>query len=241
MASPQCCANPPTLNPACGQGKVVDSFGGIPAYVAGTEDSKAAVILISDVFGFEAPKLRKIADKVASSGYFVVVPDFFNGDPHAPGNTGKPFAEWIKEHAPEKGFEKAKPVISALKEQGVSSVGAAGYCWGAKVVADLAKTNEIQAAVMLHPSFVTVDDIKEVKSPIAILGAETDMMSPPELVKQFEQVLSSSDTGIVHFVKIFPGVSHGWTVRYDSEDAAAVKCAEEALADMTSWFDKNLK
>jgi hypothetical protein len=52
MASPQCCANPPTLNPAGGEGKAIDSFGGIPAYVAGaTEDSKAAVILISDIFG----------------------------------------------------------------------------------------------------------------------------------------------------------------------------------------------
>jgi carboxymethylenebutenolidase len=29
-------------------------------------------------------------------------------------------------------FEEAKPVIAALKEQGVSSVGAAGYCWGGK-------------------------------------------------------------------------------------------------------------
>ncbi|VAH07171.1 unnamed protein product [Triticum turgidum subsp. durum] len=227
MASPQCCANPPALNPAAGEGKVVDSFGGIKAYVAGAQDSKAAVVLISDV--------RKIADKVASSGYFVVVPDFLHGDPFVPENADRPIAVWIKEHT-----EEAKPVIAALKEQGASSVGAAGYCWGAKVVAELGKANEIQAAVMSHPSFVTVDDIKEVKCPISILGAETDVMSPPELVKEFEQVLSSN-SGIAHFVKIFPGVSHGWTVRYKSEDAAAVKSAEEALADMVDWFNKNLK
>ena len=30
----------------------------------------------------------------------------------------------------------------------------------AKVVAELAKANEIQAAVMSHPSFVTVDDMR---------------------------------------------------------------------------------
>jgi hypothetical protein len=40
------------LNPAGGEGKVVDSFGGIRAYVAGAQDSKAAVVLIADVFGF---------------------------------------------------------------------------------------------------------------------------------------------------------------------------------------------
>jgi hypothetical protein len=51
MASSQCCDNPPALNPACGEGKVVDSFGGLKAYVAGPEDSKAAVVLVADVFG----------------------------------------------------------------------------------------------------------------------------------------------------------------------------------------------
>ncbi|XP_062180050.1 endo-1,3;1,4-beta-D-glucanase-like [Phragmites australis] len=240
MASSQCCENPPALNSAGGDGKVVDSFGGLKAYVAGSDDSKAAVILISDIFGFEAPNLRKIADKVASSGYFVVVPDFLHGDPYAPENSETPIQVWIKSHTPEKGFEEAKPVIAALKEKGISTVGAAGYCWGAKVVVELAKAHEIQAAVLLHPSFVTVDDIKEVKCPISILGAEIDKMSPPELVKQFEQVLSAN-SGVAHFVKIFPGVAHGWSVRYSHDDAAAMKSAEEALADMIDWFNRNLK
>uniref|UniRef100_K3Z8J5 Dienelactone hydrolase domain-containing protein n=1 Tax=Setaria italica TaxID=4555 RepID=K3Z8J5_SETIT len=181
----------------------------------------------------------EIADKVALSGYFVVVPDFFHGDAYIPENE-KPIHEWLKSHAPEKGFEDAKPVIAALKEQGVSAIGAAGYCWGAKVVVELSKAQEIQAAVLLHPSFVSVDDMKEVKCPISILGAEVDKMSPPELVKQFEQVLSAK-SGVGHFVKVFPGVSHGWSVRYSHDDAAAVKSAEEALADMIDWFNKNLK
>ncbi|XP_051201526.1 endo-1,3;1,4-beta-D-glucanase [Lolium perenne] len=240
MTTPQCCANPPTLNTAGGEGKVVDSFGGLTAYVAGAVDSKAAVVLISDIFGFEAPNLRKIADRVASSGYFVVVPDFFHGDPYAPENADRPIQVWRNEHPQAQAFEEAKPVIAALKEQGVTSVGAAGYCWGAKGVVDLAKARELHAAVLLHPSRITVDDIKEVKCPIAILGAEVDHVSPPELIRQFEQVLSSN-SGINHLVKIFPGVAHGWAVRYSNDDASAVKSAEEALVDMTDWFNKYLK
>jgi len=42
----------------------------------------------------------------------------------------------------------------------VSAVGAAGYCWGGVVVVELAKAHEIQAAVILHPGPVTVEDIK---------------------------------------------------------------------------------
>jgi len=240
MASAQCCDNPPALNPAGGEGKVVDSFGGLKAYLVGSDESKAAVILISDIFGFESPNLRKIADKVALSGYFVVVPDFLHGDPYTPENAERPRPVWIKSHAPKKGFEEAKPVIAALKEKGVSAVGAAGYCWGGIVVVELAKAHEIQVAVVVHPGPITVDDIKEVKCPFSILGAEIDHVSPPELIKQFEQVLSAN-SGVAHFVKIFPGVAHGWSVRYSHDDAAAVASAEEAMGDTIDWFNKNLK
>uniref|UniRef100_A0A0E0L290 Dienelactone hydrolase domain-containing protein n=1 Tax=Oryza punctata TaxID=4537 RepID=A0A0E0L290_ORYPU len=68
----------------------------------------------------------------------------------------------------------------------------------------------------------------QLKCPIYILGAEIDK-SPPELLK------------IAHFVKIFPGVDHGWAVRYSYDDAATVKSAEEALEDMMDWFKKYLK
>ncbi|XP_072959379.1 endo-1,3;1,4-beta-D-glucanase-like [Typha angustifolia] len=240
MASSQCCSNPPTLSPTCGEGCVVDALGGLKAYVAGSPDSKLAIILISDVYGFEAPNLRKLADKVAASGYFVVVPDFIHGDPFSLDNAERPFPIWIQSHTTDKGFEEAKPIIAALKGKGISAVGAAGFCWGAKVVVELAKAAEIQAAVLLHPSFVTVDDFKEVKCPIAVLGAESDHLSPPELVKQFEQALSAK-SAVDYFVKIFPGVAHGWAVRYKIDDASAVKSAEEAHLDMLGWFKKHIK
>jgi carboxymethylenebutenolidase len=43
------------------------------------------------------------------------------------------------------------------------------------------------------------------------------------------------------FVKIFPGVAHGWTVRYIVEDNSAVKSAEEAHLGMLNWFTKHVK
>ncbi|MTV28762.1 hypothetical protein FTX61_25790, partial [Nitriliruptoraceae bacterium ZYF776] len=86
-------------------------------------------------------------------------------------------------------------------------------------------------------SFVTLDDIKGVKVPIGILGAEIDQRSPPELIKEFEAALKAKP-GVNCFVKIYPGVTHGWTVRYKDEDAAVVKCAEEAHQDLVDWFGK---
>ena len=43
------------------------------------------------------------------------------------------------------------------------------------------------------------------------------------------------------FVKIFPGVAHGWTVRYNVDDESAVKSAEESHLDMLNWFTKYVK
>ncbi|WVZ12083.1 hypothetical protein V8G54_016613 [Vigna mungo] len=259
MSGPQCCSNPPLLNPNAGAGHL-EKLAGLHSYVAGSSNSNLTVILISDVFGYEAPNLRKIADKVAAAGYYVVVPDFFFGDPYNPENAAdRPLPVWLKDHGSDKGFEAAKSIVEALKSKGVSAIGAAGFCWGglhdqvgnqtqgtlllnptAKVVVELAKSRLIQADVLLHPSFVSVDDIKDVDIPTAILGAETDKMSPPELVKQFEQVLAAKP-GVDYFVKIFPKVSHGWTVRYKNEDPIAVKAAEEAHQDLLNWFAKHLK
>ncbi|GAA0142117.1 hydrolase [Lithospermum erythrorhizon] len=238
MSGAQCCDKPPTLSAASGAG-CVTQVAGLKSYVSGSPDFKLAIILISDVFGYEAPNLRKLADKVAAAGYHVVVPDFLNGDPHDPKNAEKPLLEWIKSHSPEHAVEDAKSVIAALKSQGITAVGAAGFCWGAKVVVHLGKSDDIQAGVLLHPSLCTIDDIKELKTPIAVLGAEIDHISPPALLKQFEEILSSKPE-VDGYVKIFPGVAHGWTVRYNMEDENAVKAAEEAHKDMLDWFTKYL-
>jgi carboxymethylenebutenolidase len=242
MSSSQCCANPPLLNPSCGDGSV-EQLGGLKTYVTGS-NSKLALVLISDVFGYEAPKLRKLADKVASHGFFVVVPDFFYGDPMNEITWRTPEFDkqlWLKKHSPEKGSEDAKLVIAALKAKGVSAVGAAGFCWGAMVVVKLAATDDdIKAGVMLHPGPITVDEIEKVKIPLQILGAEIDHTCPPEQVKQLGEILSAKPE-VDSFVKIFPGVSHGWTVRYKDEDESEVRSAEEAHSHMLNWFTKYVK
>ena len=43
------------------------------------------------------------------------------------------------------------------------------------------------------------------------------------------------------YVKIFPKVSHGWIVRYNVEDEAAVKSAEESHYNLLEWFAMYLK
>ncbi|XP_048439443.1 endo-1,3;1,4-beta-D-glucanase-like isoform X2 [Pyrus x bretschneideri] len=203
MSGPQCCSNPPILKPeSYGVDNSDEKLGGLNVYVAGSPNSKLAILLISNVFGYRVPNLRKLAENIAAAGFFVLVPDFFYGDPFVHDNN-RSLAVWLQDHGTDKGFEDAKSIINALKGKGVSAIGAAGFCWGAKVVTELAKSDFIQAAVLLHPSFVALDDIQEVKVPIAIQGAEIDDYSPPELMKQFEQILAAKPE-VDSFVKIVP-------------------------------------
>ncbi|XP_052733298.1 endo-1,3;1,4-beta-D-glucanase isoform X3 [Vigna angularis] len=239
MSGPECCSNPPILSPTAGNG-TVEKVGGLHCYLTASPHSNLAVLMLSDVFGYEAPLLRKLADKVAAAGYYVVVPDLLEGDPFKPDDSLYTLPVWLKDHGPEKGADGSKPVIEALKSKGFSAIAGVGFCWGAKVVVELAKSRLIQTAVLLHPSFVSVDDFKAVDTPIAILGAESDKYSPPELVKEFEEILAAKP-GVWSFVKIHPGVEHGWAVRYNTEDAEAVKAAEEAHKDLLDWLAKHLK
>ncbi|KAF7837221.1 endo-1,3-1,4-beta-D-glucanase-like [Senna tora] len=192
MSGPECCSNPPILNPNSGAGHV-QKLGGLDTYITGPSNSKHAVLLVSEVFGM------------------------------------------LKNKA----FEDAKPVIEALKRKGVLAIGAASFCWGAKCVVELAKSGMIQAVVLFHPSFITLDDIKGVNIPIVVLGAEIDKYFPPELVNQFEEILTAK-LGVDCYVKVVPKVSHGWTVRYNSEDDVAVMAAEAAHQKLLDWFLKHV-
>ncbi|KAK3016181.1 hypothetical protein RJ639_007021 [Escallonia herrerae] len=114
MSGPQCCENPPNLDSASGVGSV-EELGGLKTYVTGPHDSKRAILLIHDAFGYEAPLLRiylyfsltvllilsqkrKLADKVAALGFLVVVPDFLYSDPFDVDNPQFDREAWLKAH-----------------------------------------------------------------------------------------------------------------------------------------------
>lgn len=233
MATAACCTPAPPATPEF-KGKE-ELLSGHQVYATGSPSSPAAVILISDVFGYDTPLLRKLADKVAAAGYYTLVPDALQGDPFSGSFAAGDFAPWIAKHHPT-GFatEMTKGLVEALKDKGITSIGVAGFCWGAKVAATIGKEKgTVKAVVQLHPSFVEASDYEEVAVPIMTLAAPTDG------IEKYEEILAKR-TDVKSFVKIFPDVKHGWTVRYDETNEIAVEQANEAHSLMLDWFAKYL-
>ena len=232
MATEACCTPAPPAAPTH-VGKE-ETLAGTRAYVAGSPTASAAVILVCDIFGIDTPLLRKLADKVAAAGYFVVVPDVLQGDPFAGSYAAGDLGPWMAKH-PATGapLEITRSMVEAVKDKGIGAVGAAGFCYGAKTVACLGKEKDVRAIVQLHPSFLEASDYEEVVVPIAVLASPTDG------IEKYEELLASR-TEVKSFVKIFSDVRHGWTVRYEESDENAVEKANEAHQLMLDWFAKYL-
>eukprot|EP00947_MAST-08B_sp_MAST-8B-sp1_P004831 g4831.t1 len=136
------------------QGAMV-KIDGASAYVAGREGDKA-VVLCHDVFGLHTGRHKQIADEIASRGFLVVIPDFFEeqdgglwGDTEKGYVAGPSFSgpfltmvwqilsgnmtKYFKLHPwdPLCGALWTKKIAPWLKGKGCTSVGVIGVCWGA--------------------------------------------------------------------------------------------------------------
>ncbi|KAG0626463.1 hypothetical protein M758_2G128200 [Ceratodon purpureus] len=228
-ASTHNAAPPATSNWTGHESKLV----GLDVYVSGSTSASAAVLMVSDVFGWKAPLFRKLADKIAASGYYVVAPDYFRGDPLV---NVSDLATWLVRHPPAAEVETTYELVDALKKEGFHNVGLAGFCWGGKVaILSSKQTGRVKVLVQAHPAFATYSDYAEVAVPISILASPTDGLAAFKglLKKRRKEHLKV-------YLKIFTHVEHGWTIRYNETDKEAVKKANKAHLLMIKWFHKYL-
>lgn len=236
----ECCEPGPPQRERPSGGYEEKSWG-LDIYFNWPAGATQAVVLASDVFGWERPLLRKFADNVAAAGIVAVVPDYFRGDYiNLPKYTAENRSTWFEAHPFEPVNAETLTIIEGLKKEGIKSVGVAGFCYGGKVATVIAKEGTADAIVLLHPSRVTPDDIKQVKAAIAILSGELDKHTTVADVDEWKKILQAQNE-VPYFAKIYPGVDHGWSMRYDENDPKSAQPAAEAESDTISWFQKYLK
>ncbi|KAJ5346577.1 hypothetical protein N7541_009059 [Penicillium brevicompactum] len=216
----------------------IKSIGNTSTYFAYPADNstKHAILLLTDVLGHKFINSQLLADQFASNGYFVVMPDLFNGDV-VPMNRPEGFniMDWVKNHLP----AQTEPIInSVLKEMrenlGCERIGGVGYCFGGKYVCRYLKPGKLDVGFMAHPTMVEPDELGGIEGPLSIAAAVRDFVFTTAKRHESEQILDQLD--VPYQINLFSEVEHGFAVRCNLDEPLQRFAKEQAFSQAVSWF-----
>ncbi|KAK7702718.1 hypothetical protein SLS57_011217 [Botryosphaeria dothidea] len=221
----------------------IEKVAGINTYLSypASKSTENAVIIITDIFGYELINAQLIADQLAANGYFVVMPDLFDGNA-IPIDVPKGFdvMEWLKDYPPQRIDAIIDKVVRELKSNlGVKRLGSAGYCLGAKYVCRFLKKGLIDVGYIAHPSLVEVEELRGIEGPLSIAAAETDSIFPTPKRRESEDILV--EIGATYQINLYSGVEHGYAIRADISNRMVKFAMEQAFLQAVNWFDEFVK
>ena len=211
-----CCTLPPVQTDYKPKGTFED-VGGLKSYVVGPKDSKLAVLMMYDIFGYW-PQTQQGADLLSEAMKArVVMPDFFRGKPwpneaFPPRNEeeGKKLQEFFSTVAEFNGrLQDLNTVTNALKSQGVQKFGLYGTCWGAKAAIQACGAGTpYSGVVQMHPAMVAVEDAKKLAVPVAFFPSKDE---PANDVKAFwDAVQPNTSIASKSQFKHYDNMHHGF-------------------------------
>ncbi|MDX3243213.1 dienelactone hydrolase family protein [Streptomyces sp. ME18-1-4] len=219
-----------------------------------------AVLLYMDAFGLR-PHLKKMADRLASTGYTVLVPNVFYRHGRAPvidlpdfvGPAERPeifqrIGPLIQSLTPESTMADADAYLRGLAECPMARsgpVGVTGYCMGAGLALRTAGTypDRVAAAAGFHGAGLasTAPDsphllADRIKGELYFGHADQDHALPPEQIERLDKALAAA--GVLHRCEVYTGAHHGFT----QADTAAYDpdAAERHWAALLDLFGRTL-
>jgi len=227
-------------------------IGGVDVYIATptVDYPKDKVLLfLPDVFGIPLINNKLLADDFAHNGFKTIIPDYLNGDaiPADALSPGSDFdiGKWFPNHGAAQTRPPLDKVIAALKEEGVTTFGATGYCLGGRYAFDLAFENIIKASVVAHPSLLQVPAdlekyIATAKAPLLINSCTVDTQFPLEAQAKADEIFGDGKFTPGYKREYWEGCTHGFAVRGDLSDPKVKAGKEGAFKATVEWFIKYL-
>nr|XP_028591665.1 carboxymethylenebutenolidase homolog [Podarcis muralis]XP_028591666.1 carboxymethylenebutenolidase homolog [Podarcis muralis]XP_028591668.1 carboxymethylenebutenolidase homolog [Podarcis muralis] len=222
-----------------GQDVQVDN---IKAYVCQPpSNTDKAVIVIHDIYGWQFPDTRYIADMVAAKGYITICPDFFLGkEPWKTTDRWQNFADWLKHRDPTKVDKTAAIFMKYLKEQyNAMKIGVIGFSWGGMAVHHLMLTNpDFQAGVSLYGIIRDSESRYNLLNPTFFMFGGKDHTISSDQVTLLEGKLAEY-CRVPFKVKVYPGQEHGFAqLKPDDMKPENQPYIEEARMDMIDWLNR---
>jgi len=236
-----------TIDTADGKAK-----GGIFKAAGG---ATAGVILYMDAFG-PRPALDTMAERLAASGYVVLVPDlFYRFGAYGPFDTKTAFSVPATREkimgmihgTPQAATESdSRAFIDALVSAGATGkIGVVGYCMGGgrALTAAGAYGERISAAASFHGGNLASEapDSPHLKAPaikgrVYVGSAGVDQSFPPEQSAKLDLALRTA--GVDYTIENYIGMAHGWCV--PDHGVFNATGAERHWKRMLEFFDETL-
>lgn len=209
--------------------------GTADAYLALPDDGvpHPAVLLYMDAFGLR-PHLKKMADRLASAGYTVLVPNVFHRYGRAPVvelpefinpaerpeiiQSLRPAAETL---TPDAAMRDAAAYLDWLAASPLTTdgpVGVTGYCMGAALALRTAAAHpeRVAAAAGFHGAYLATDapdsphlSADRITAELYFGHADQDSTNPAEQIDRLDKALTAA--GVRHRGEVYAGAHHGFT------------------------------
>lgn len=195
------------------------------------EGAWPAVVLYMDAFGIR-PQLAEMAQRLASNGYFVVVPNlYYRSGSYAPFDPKLVFSD-----GPER--DRFKGMIQSINDTKVmrdtavvlamidaqprvrpGSIGVVGYCMGGGFALSAAGTfaDRVAAAASFHGGSLATDKpdsahllANRMRGRVYVGVAEIDASFSPEQQQRLDRALA--DGGVDYTIETYKGAKHGFAV-----------------------------
>ena len=217
-----------------------------------------AVLVFMDGPGIR-PVMLQLGERLASHGYFVLLPDlFYRAGPYEPMDPKALFSDPEKRKVlMEKLFPAAASAnvmadmpafldfLAAQRDVKPGGIGITGYCMGGRLALIAAGTypEHIVAAASYHGGRLANDDpdsphrlAPKMKARVYVASAIEDHSFPDDMKTRLEIALT--DAGVDHKIETYPA-KHGWVFSdFPVYDAAA---SERHWQTMLALFDSRLK
>ncbi|KAM1225660.1 hypothetical protein ACFX13_045096 [Malus domestica] len=218
--------------------------GTINAYLfkAVKNNNGIGMLLLSDIFGFEDSSTREFAYRIACSGYNVLLPDLFRGDPWTRDRPKIDFEKWIANQEAQRVAKDiaacAKWMVDEFAAAGISNkLGLIGFCYGGgKVIEVLAQDQGAYFGIGVSFYGTRMDDTSvasNVKVPVLFITGDNDPLCRVSVVESIEKTIGRGSR-----VVSFKGRGHGFAHRPQSFEED--EDAEKAFTLMRNWLHDGL-
>ncbi|KAF7311830.1 Dienelactone hydrolase [Mycena indigotica] len=213
------------------------------------------ILYFPDVWGIDVfQNGQLLCDYFAASGFLVLAMDYFRGDPvtrylKTQGNPttepGFDFQAWTDKHQAFAQVAVPKWIAEVKEKYGGADTKYAcvGYCFGAPYVMDALSeaTDWVSVGAFGHPAFLNESHFTKCSRPLLLSCAETDHTFPAESRHRAEAILTERaqqhQVQSLRFqIQLFSGVSHGFCLRGNMENAWERFTKEESANGIVRWF-----